>query len=102
MWQAASCIVLGGGLPLVGGANLVVYTPFEFRRAMTELFKKALCSTCLGVTDGVFSLVGGTILIILLAGSRIFLVVEAFLSLRSLPLGAYSTVTWAKVLHHIG
>jgi hypothetical protein len=34
--------------------------------------------------------------------SRIFLVVEAFISVRKLPLGAYSSVNWTGLLPHIG
>jgi len=34
--------------------------------------------------------------------SRVFLVVEAFISIRSLPAGAYDTVSWVGVLPHIG
>ena len=33
---------------------------------------------------------------------RCYLVVEAFISLRSLPIGSYSTVAWANFLPHFG
>jgi len=34
--------------------------------------------------------------------ARLFLVTEAFISIRSLPVGAYDTVTWVNVLPHVG
>jgi len=34
--------------------------------------------------------------------ARVFIVLEAFISVRSLPVGAYDTVTWAYFLPHIG
>jgi hypothetical protein len=33
---------------------------------------------------------------------RLFLVVEAFISVRSLPIGAYDTIAWVTFLPHIG
>src|SRR5271163_144123 len=33
-------------------------------------------------------------------GARAYLVVEAFISVRSLPLGAYDNVNWAQLLVH--
>ena len=33
---------------------------------------------------------------------RFFFVIEAFISLRSLPDGAYATVSWVSFLPHIG
>lgn len=33
---------------------------------------------------------------------RLYLVVEAFISVRSLPVGAYETVDWVEFLPHIG
>lgn len=33
---------------------------------------------------------------------RLYLVVEAFISVRSLPIGAYDTIAWVTVLPHIG
>jgi len=35
-------------------------------------------------------------------GPRLYLVVEAFTSVRSLPVGAYETVNWVEFLPHIG
>jgi hypothetical protein len=33
---------------------------------------------------------------------RMFLQVEAFVSVRSLPMGAYNTTSWINLLPHIG
>jgi len=49
---------------------------------------------------------GGIVLSIFLLGilvaCRCYLMIEAFVSIRSLPLGSYSTVTWVNFLPHIG
>ena len=38
----------------------------------------------------------------ILVSCRCYLIVEAFVSIRSLPLGSYSTVTWVNFLPHFG
>jgi hypothetical protein len=51
--------------------------------------------------------IGGWILLaffalgILYIGGRLFIVVEAFISIRKLPLGVYVTVDWAKYIPHL-
>ena len=40
--------------------------------------------------------------VILYTCARIYLITEAFISVRSLPLGAYETVTWVSLLPHLG
>ena len=42
------------------------------------------------------------ILFLLFFFARLFIVVEAFISIRSLPVGAYDTVNWINFLPHIG
>jgi hypothetical protein len=34
--------------------------------------------------------------------ARLYLLVEAFISMRNLALGAYRTVSWVSALPHIG
>jgi len=38
----------------------------------------------------------------ILVACRCYLIIEAFISIRSLPLGSYSTVTWVNFLPHFG
>ena len=36
------------------------------------------------------------------SAARVYLVTEAFISVRDLPIGAYSSVSWAQFLPRIG
>jgi hypothetical protein len=44
----------------------------------------------------------GCVLLMIYCFSRCYLVIESFISVRRLPMGAYSTVSWVNFLPHIG
>jgi hypothetical protein len=44
----------------------------------------------------------GFFLLVMLVLCKCYIVVESFISLRSLPIGSYSTVSWVNFLPHIG
>lgn len=66
----------------------------ERSKKATQLRAVVWCRYCI---LGVIYTFGLTV-----CASRVFLVVEAFISLRSLPLGAYSSPNWVNLLPHIG
>ena len=54
-------------------------------------------------SDGMLPVLWSSVLIFLLyIVARLFLITEAFISVRSLPIGAYNTVSWSNFLPHIG
>jgi hypothetical protein len=41
------------------------------------------------------------VVILLFVGARLYLVVEAFISVRALPIGVFVTVPWANYIPHL-
>jgi len=86
MWRIASCWVMGGGLLIAVFGAL-----------------GQLCDH--GAMQGYAGLVFGLICLMLFgiyAAARSFLIIEAFISVRSLPAEAYNTVDWINAVPHIG
>jgi hypothetical protein len=81
LWRVAVCYIAASGLMAI-----LVYLAYERLGAVN-----------LGVVMCIF-----VFLIGILVFCRCYLVVEAFISLRSLPIGSYSTVAWANFLPHFG
>ena len=79
LWRVSACIVIGAGV-IVWGCALFSHS-----------FRK------LPVLPIIF-----LIPMVLFAFGRLYLVVEAFISVRSLPVGAYNTTDWVNFLPHIG
>ena len=88
MWRIATCLVAGIGFVL------------WMLQTMLDLYEKAIGPVPARFVPVV--LVFDGIILFLFGSSRLYLVGEAFMSIRSLPLGAYSTVSWANFLPHIG
>jgi hypothetical protein len=100
MWRLGACGVMGGGIAvcilaclLRHGTRTVIWPlgqggHYEGRTKCQERIAIILLVMIKVLTAG-------------FSGSRGFLVLEAFMSLRSLPLGAYSTVDWASFLPHV-
>jgi hypothetical protein len=83
MWRVAACIVAGGGFVLGGCA---AWSDWLVDRQIEEP---------LGMD--IFFVISG----LLYCAARLFLVTEAFISIRSLPVGAYDTVVWSTLLPHL-
>lgn len=80
LWQTATCTLMGS-LLIFGCGNLGIN-----RNLISE-------------EQGEIAIILGMLLSTL---ARTALIVEAFISFRSLPLGAYSTPSWTDWLPHIG
>jgi hypothetical protein len=78
LWRAAACSVFLG----------------SFWLAFMTYFQCDLESTRIAVSTFLVS--------VLYFVARLFLITEAFISVRSLPIGAYNTVSWSNFLPHIG
>ena len=86
LWRIASCIVAGGGL-LLWTLNFVYDAwLWDFGNLEITVVWGLFCAT--------FSVV--------FAAARFYLVIESFISVRNLPVGAFSTVVWVNFLPHIG
>ena len=81
LWEVSTCIGAAGVVPLSALAVIVWTRP--------PLLVSGLCWIVLIVSGPVF------------LAARTFLIVESFLSLRDLPVGAYETVQWAESIPHI-
>jgi len=82
LWRVAACLVSGCGFLVFGSRFIAVLRGTENEK--TLWFSIFYCS----IMPYLFG--------------RIFLLVEAFISVRSLPVGAYDTVNWVNFLPHIG
>jgi hypothetical protein len=80
LWRCASCMLVAS-LLILGGGNYSLYSGF------------------ISEDPGCFLVVLGGVLSAL---ARAGLIVEAFISLRRLPVGAYLTPPWTEMIPHIG
>jgi TRAP-type C4-dicarboxylate transport system permease small subunit len=94
MWRIAVCVVAGSGF-VVACAGCYLYLADLSNQESPWLAIPACLAGCL-----LWPCFIGLLLAFIF--SRLFLVVEAFISMRSLPIGAYSTVSWVGFLPHIG
>jgi len=83
MWNVAVCICAAGSLLLLAARLLFVLAPRG--RLHLRMVEFAVgCAVLLGVLG------------------RFVLTIESFVSIRSLPVGAYSTPSWSDFIPHIG
>jgi hypothetical protein len=95
MWRISVCCIMGGGF-------IISALWYFFDRTGPEIPSVGRLLNIIWLVFG-YSLFGVfSLLVIVYFVSRIYLVVEAFISVRSLPLGAYDTVSWVTFLPHIG
>lgn len=94
LWHISVCIVGGGGFVLWAFSFWRSKVLHKFYRA------EGLAYEIYNVSEVVFYMM--LLLLIPYCGSRMFLVGESFISVRSLPMGAYNTTNWINVLPHIG
>ena len=81
LWRASAITIAGGGF----GVWLLVYTSGKETNQFYFIFYVLLwfCPVAYGF-------------------ARSFIVIEAFISVRSLPVGTYNTTSWSDLLPHIG
>lgn len=121
MWRAAVCTVAGGCFvilvlvyvlqPVWRGDEGIGENVFSWAEDVDLLefgvcYLPCMCVGCLATAmiPILVAVAAVTLAAVLIAYivARVFLVVEAFISIRSLPSGAYDTVAWVNVLPHIG
>ena len=94
LWRVAVCVVAGGGVIIWWGA---------YAMNLLAILNAATLLEIKGVEPvRVVLLILYSVIFLIFCSSRLFLVTEAFISIRSLPVGAYSTVNWVTFLPHIG
>jgi hypothetical protein len=101
IWRIASCIVMGGGLFVCFLDYLLRHCTQTFLWPLGKghhLEGRTKCQKLIAT----FLLVVINITAVMCTLSRSFFVVEAFISIRSLPAGAYETVDWTNLLPHVG
>jgi hypothetical protein len=110
MWRVATCVIAGGAIVLSGLRYfykwLLSIEPRRVDRSnsidnrstgrLTNI-KRIACVLAKNCATRLAHMIFYAFML-----SRIYLVIESFISVRSLPLGAYSAVTWTSFFPHIG
>ena len=78
LWRIAGCVIAGGGFVILGLMEISIKRWRYLVSVIISLFA------------------------LLIGFMRLYLVLEAFISVRSLPYGAYQTVGWVGMLPHAG
>lgn len=101
MWRLSSVCVTSAGLVLGGLGQL--FNPVEFLMNVRDCGPRTLQALiwCLNVLL-FLSYIGLSYGFLVAYGcSRVFLIIEAFISLRRLPVTAYSTPDWTSLIPHL-
>ena len=91
LWRTACFIIIGSSFALLAGPSLealhsyFVYPSRPNMRAMTEWVGYCFAG----------------LLFLCYAASRLYLVVESFISLRHVPIGVYAAVPWVENIPHV-
>lgn len=96
MWRICSIIV--GGVPLLVGSCGILQDAYDFWVDLKRMLKFLKLYSVFVVVGVIVSLLAALVL----GAARLFLLVEAFLSLRSLPVGSYESTPWEEYLPHVG
>ena len=105
MWRVA-CIIIAGGIPgsltaiciiliavmAVYGAGCCIFGKDRIHKGIEDWI------AIFGITLFFVLALG---LVTLYFGSRLFIIVESFISIRRLPLGVFVTVDWANYIPHL-
>jgi len=95
LWKIA-CIIIAASIPVWYVASLL---PIEIADAVAKHSKRL--ETVANFFFGFMVWFCGRLLIYVLAVCRFYIVVEAFVSLRSMPIGVYWTPAWIQMIPHL-
>lgn len=90
IWKIAVCVVAGGGF-------IELSIPILLSLVVSLIPNAEKHPNWVGLA----SFIPMLLFLILCVTAKIFLVVESFISVRSLPVGAYNTTNWINFLPHI-
>jgi hypothetical protein len=96
MWRLASSVVAGGGVSILVSSKVQDLCDYLKRKTARRKYFSVVSTAFKFVVDMIFA-----VIILLYCSARLFLVTEAFISLRSPPVGVYDTVDWINFLPHI-
>jgi hypothetical protein len=105
LWRGA-CIVIAAGGPTLLVSIAIDNIAMVTYNAADGYFSGALRkndSFCSALLIGIYITVGLCFMmscVLLYTSARIFIIVEAFISIRSLPAGAYDNIDWIEMLPH--
>ena len=108
MWRTAACTIAAGGivifilfsLPRIWKTGSSHAESLDVLLGLWRINKSDRTMACNGVWFIWFLVVNVWIMVVGLV--RAYLFVEAFISIRDLPAGAYNATSWVNVLPHIG
>ena len=99
LWKVACIDAIAGTVSLLAIFSIAIYLHEHHWRSL----KEAILARESGVMPWIYRLVIliGVLNIPFFILSRIYIVVETFVSLRRVPLGVYATVEWAEYIPHL-
>ena len=102
IWRGA-CIGIAAGVPFVCAIpylSRLVFAKLDYMEEHSNSWKK-IVSRYLSNSVIVISIFFFGLTVIVYVCSRLFIPLEAFISIRSLPVGAFETVEWAEYWPHV-
>ncbi|KAG6997845.1 hypothetical protein G7Y79_00037g073630 [Physcia stellaris] len=99
LWRAASAAMAGSMLVFWITSNRKFYLLFSYLWPRKREKMEQISAERKKVSN--IQILLGTVTTLVYMAARMCLIVQVFLSLRRLPIGAYQTVSWSDVLPHI-
>ena len=111
IWRTACFIIMGSSFALLSVPLCTTLQgkidryPYVFRPSKFQLFLRGEGTegiwNLLSDISGIMFIVLAVLLLLCYAASRIYLVVESFISLRHVPIGVYAAVPWVENIPHV-
>jgi hypothetical protein len=93
LWRGSAVVVATSGVALWTISWLVIWIPDLFSRCISFRFVDSVLTAAVAAAS--------CFVVLVYVCCRFFLVVEAFISIRELPVGAYLTPNWSQLIPHL-
>ena len=101
IWRTACFIIIGSSFALLAGPSWsTLDNYFHYRSRPRDWRPRRAWKLMEALNKGV-GLVLAVVLLLCYVSSRLYLVVESFISLRHVPIGVYAAVPWVENIPHV-